>query len=152
MNTAQGAAGDPLGELSGVQQPRQIREGPRVVEVLGGVDQRPGGPEAGPLDGLGVEPPSLHPNRPMRPRTWSTSAPASSSAPSAMSPATPEKQWNHAVRMGRRAPQARPARWLQSRVMAQAAPKPLSMPTTVTPCAHDDSMARSAVIPPNDVP
>src|SRR3954452_15736002 len=32
-------------------------------------------------------------------RTSSRSAPASTSAPSAMSPAMPEKQWNHAMRV-----------------------------------------------------
>ncbi len=54
-----------------------------------------------------------------------------------MSPAMPEKQWNHATRS-----RARPMpRWSQqSRATAQAAPKPLSMPTTVMPAAHDDSI------------
>ena len=38
------------------------------------------------------------------------------------------------------------------RATAQAAPKPLSMPTTVTPLAHDESIASSAVTPSSDVP
>ena len=61
--------------------------------------------------------------------TAAWSAPASTSAPSVMSPAVPAKQWNHA-RGRHRAPSIR-------RATAQAAPKPLSMPTTVTPLAHD---------------
>ena len=40
----------------------------------------------------------------------------------------------------------------RSRATAQAAPKPLSMPTTVTPAAHDESMASSAVTPSSDAP
>jgi len=31
--------------------------------------------------------------------------------------------------------------------MAHAAPKPLSIPTTVTPAAHEDSIASKAVSP-----
>src|SRR5439155_4941 len=47
---------------------------------------------------------------------------------------------------------ARRARWSQARATAQAAPKPLSIPTTVTPAAHEASMASSAVTPPKLAP
>src|SRR3954454_14684924 len=47
---------------------------------------------------------------------------------------------------------ARRARWSHARATAQAAPKPLSMPTTVTPAAHEASMASSAVTPPRLAP
>ncbi len=43
------------------------------------------------------------------------------------------------------------AHW-RIRATAHAAPKPLSMPTTHTPGAHDDSMARRAVTPSSDAP
>ena len=63
-----------------------------------------------------------------------------------MSPAVPLKQWNHATRV------TRVALGPSIRATAHAAPNPLSMPTTVTPDAHDDSIARSAVTPANDDP
>ena len=85
---------------------------------------------------------------------WTTSsgAPASSSAPSSMSPLAPARHWNQAtvtavpiaadgaMPAGPRAPRRRPA------------PNPLSMLLTTTPGAQEFSIASRAASPPYDVP
>ena len=81
-------------------------------------------------------------------RTSSTSAPASTRDPSAMSPAMPAKQWNHATVEA--SPPGRAHG--RSRAIAQAAPYPLSMPTTVMPEEQAESMASSAVTPSRAAP
>ena len=114
-------------------------------------------------------------------RTSARSAPASTSAPRAMSPAIPEKQWNQAtvpasacagsgtvarrhvgcgrssairgsVPMRDRSARAEPRATGNRRARAQAAPNPLSMPTTVMPEAHEASIDSNAVTPSSPAP
>ena len=57
-----------------------------------------------------------------------------------------------AVEPGHTGHERNPLPTLSSRATPQAAPYPLSMPTTVTPAAHELSMASSAVTPANEDP
>ena len=71
------------------------------------------------------------------------------SSPSVMSPAVPAAHSNPG---GRARSCGVPARRQCPGEQRSAAPKPLSMPTTVTPVAHDVSMASRAVTPSSAAP
>ena len=78
----------------------------------------------------------------------SSGTPAPTSAPSSMSPLAPEEASTQPITRRPRAGAALRA----TRAANTPAPNPLSMLTTVTPGAHELSIASSAASPPNDAP
>ena len=97
-----GPPGDPVRQACLLDEAHDVGVGAHH-DVVGRLDDGSGGGDTGPKHGLGPETPPAEGQAMQDLETSERSAPASSRLPSAMSPAIPAKQWNHATVPGSRA-------------------------------------------------
>ena len=144
-------SGDPTGQRGRLEQGHDVAVGAAGTVVAVPLDDGPGGRHAAPQHRLDGQAPSVHGSRRRSGQDLAEVGAGVEQAAERHVPGDAREavEPRHRARVRGAAGRTGDVGVAQrrSRAMAQAAPKPLSMPTTVTPAAHEASMASSAVTP-----